>query len=428
MNSIVEIILTGLVDPLIWIKFMSSLGCNQNKVKCFGAFLGYYLLLVGRDLLAGCSNGSMIKMIMSFALAVYIFVVTYILFQGKLSEKIIGVCAFFCILFLSELITYELYETLIHKVFHTPVYARILYIVCDIFVKLFQIILCYWIFESKKIGIVLGKNKEAIGIVIVVASIISSIIMKNTSRKQSMNAAFIFQLIEILFIWYLVCSLVGFREKEKNIVFLSNEVSEMVGRQEHVRDVDRFRHDYASNTFVMKNLWNYKEYNELGKYVDKVFTDAVRVKILFEHPNFAIRIIISNLMDIAKKIGIPFSAEISVNEFQMKDEDICGILHNLVINALRDSVTAKRDEAHIVLQVSMIKNNYEIQCVNEFIDLDGFVGAFVIEPGEENLEFLFVEEIVKGYNGVIERNFITKDKKKSWKKVVLVQIPVPQKT
>lgn len=424
MDSVVEMLLTGLIDPLIWIKFMSSLGCNKSKMKCFGAFLGYYLLLVGRDLLAGYSNSSMIKMIMSSALAVYIFVATYVFFQGKLSEKIIGVCVFFCILFLSELITYELYVTLIHRVFHTPIYARILYIVCGIFVKLFQAGLCYWIFKNKNVGILFGKNKEIIAIVIVVASIVSNILMTNTSRKQSRSAALIFQLIEILFIWYLVCSLVEFRKKEKSILLLNNEISGMVGRQEYVRDVDRFRHDYASNAFVMKNLWNYKEYNKLGKYMDKVFADAVRVEILFEHPNFAIKIIISNLMEIAKKIEIPFFAEISVNEFQMKDEDICSIFHNLVINALGDSVQVPRSKAHVFLQVSMAKNEYKIRCVNEFIAIDGFTGTFVLEQGKENLELMFVEEIVKGYNGVVERDCIKEDKKRLWQKVVMIRIPV----
>ena len=163
MNSIVEILLTGLIDSLIWIKSMSLLGSNKSKGKYFGAFLGYYLLLVGRSLATGYWNSNTISMIMSSALLVYIFVATCMFSQGKLSEKIIGVCVFFCILFLSELITYELYETLTHWVFHKLVYAKILYIVCGIFVKLLQAVLCYWIFKNKNTETIFGKNEVEIG-------------------------------------------------------------------------------------------------------------------------------------------------------------------------------------------------------------------------------------------------------------------------
>jgi len=423
MNSIIEMLLTGLVDPFIWIKSMSSLGCNKSKMKCFGAFLGYYLLLVGRDLLSGYLNSSMIGIIMSAALAVYIFVVTYVLFQGKLSEKILSVSIFFCILFLSELFTYELYAVLMDIEIHTPVKAQVLKIYYWFFVKLLQGGLCYWIFKSKTRGTLFQKNKETIAIVIAIASILSSILMLNASKKQSRSAAFIFQLIEILFIWYLACSLVELRKKEKSISLLNKEVSDMDEKKENVRDVDQFRHDYASNAFVMKNLCNYKEYDKLGVYMDKVFTDTVRVEVVFEHPNFAIQIIISNLLEIAKKIRIPFSAEISVNEFHMKDEDICGILYNLVISALRDSVRVTRSKAHVFLKVMIADNTYKIQCINEIVAVDDFTGTFMQNQEEENLEFLIVEEIVKRYHGDMERECIIKDKM-TWSREVVVRVPV----
>lgn len=361
---------------------------------------------------------------MSSVLVVYIFVATCMFLQGKLSEKIIGVCVFFCILFLSELITYELYETLKHCFFHTPAYAKILYTVCGIFVKVLQAVLCYWIFKNKNTETIFGKSKETIAIVIVVASIVSSILMTNINRKQSRSVTLIFQILEILFIWYLVCSLVEFRKKEKNIQILNNEVRGMEQRKEHVRDVDRFRHDYASNAFVMKNLWNYEEYNKLGKYMEKVFPDAKKVTILFEHPNFAIQIIISNLMEIAKKMEIPFLAEINVDEFQIKEEDICSMLHNLVINAFRDSVQVPRSRAHVWLQASMEKNEYRIRCVNECIALNPVIETLELEQENDNLELMFVIEIVRKYHGFIEGNCMKSDKKKLGQNEVMIRIPI----
>ncbi|SES61887.1 ATP-binding protein [[Clostridium] polysaccharolyticum] len=423
MNSILEILLTGLIDPFIWIKSMSSLGCKKSKVKYIGAFLGYYLLLVGRDLLVDCLNVDMVRLIMSCALAVYIFTATYVLFLGKLFEKIMSVCVFFCILFLSELLTYELYITLVQENFYTSDYAKILNVFCGIFVKMLQVGLCYWVFGSKNIGVLFEKNKDIIAFVIIVASILSSVLMMDTSRKQSRNAALLFQLIEILFIWYLVCSLVEFRKKEKSIQILNDEVRGMTGRQKHIRDVDRFRHDYSTNAFVMKNLWNYKEYNKLEKYMDSVFEDVAKVKIQFEHPNFTIRIIISNLMEISKKIEIAFEAEISVNEFKMKNEDICTIFHDLVINALRESVIVPKGKAHVLLHVLESNNEYKIRCVNNFIAVDNFDSTLGQEQGKDSLENIFVEEIVEKYHGVIKRKCIKWDKK-LWQNEVLIQIPI----
>lgn len=423
MDSIIEMLLTGLVDPFIWIKSMSLLGSNKSKRTRFGAFLGYYILLIGRELLAGYTMSAMVKITMTIVLVVYILIATEMLVKGKLSEKIIGLFIFLC----SELIVLEVYVTLTHGTFYRPVDAKILYYGCCMFVKLFQFGLCYWIYKDKNRGILFGKIKETIAIGIVIASIISSMLMADADRNQSGKGLLIFQLIEILFIWYLVSSLVEFRKKEKSILLLNKEVDGMAGQQEYVRDVDRFRHDYASNAFVLKNLWNYKEYDKLGKYMEKVFADAEKVAIVFEHPNFAIQIIISNLMKIAKKIDIPFSAEMSVKVFHMKEEDICSILHNLVLNALRDSVQTRRSKVHVFLQVSLVENQYEMQCINEFLAVDGFTGTFLQEKEEENLEFFIVKEIVKRYNGFMDRNCIKMDKKRLWKEVVRIRIPVQQK-
>ena len=424
MNSIIVILLTGLVDPLIWIKSMSLLGSNKSKRTRFRVFLGYYLLLVGRELLAGYTENSIIKITMSIVLFVYILVATHVLFKGNMFEKIIGLFIVLC----SELIIFEVYVMLTHRTFYRHVDAKIIYYSCYIFVKLFQFGLCYWISKNKNIGILFGKIKKSIGIGIVIASIISSMLMANADRNQSGKGLLIFQLIQMLFICYMVCSLVEFKRKEKSILLLNKEIDGMAGQQEYVRDVDRFRHDYASNAFVMKNLWNYKEYDILGEYMEKVYSDAAKVAIVFEHPDFAIQIIISNLMEIAKKIEVPFSAEISVDEFKMKEEDICSILHNLVLNALRDSVQTTRSKVHIFLQVSLVENQYEMQCINEFLVIDGVAGTFNSEQEEENLEFLIVEEIVRRYHGVMERNCMKKDRKRLWKEEVRIRIPMQQKT
>ena len=105
MNSILEMLLTGLIDPLIWMKSMSTWGGNKDKKVRWRAYLGYYLLLVGKDLLTKKYDSNLLKILVSVILAAYIFGATWKLtiqlvasaLVGKLVSFILCGCPLVCV-------------------------------------------------------------------------------------------------------------------------------------------------------------------------------------------------------------------------------------------------------------------------------------------------------------------------------------------
>lgn len=406
MESVVEIILTGLIDPLIWIKSMSTLGCDKSKGKYYGAFFGYYLLLIGRDLLNTYSNVRGVNGYASPIIAVYIFVATFLLFGGNLHEKVISVCVFFGVLFASELIATEICLTFVHQDLDTLMHDRHMSFVCGSIIKALQIVECYWLFGSKKRVNYFYRNKEKISIIILLAIVLSNLLMKRYIDKISIDAILLFQMIEILLQWYILSSLFVFRKKEKIVWELGQEVSCNLERQELVSDIERFEHNFSTNGLILKNMFYYNEYDKFGKYMEEVFEDVEKAELLFSHSNIAVRILISGLIQSAKNMGIPFSARIPVEEFGMEDEDICSILQNLVKNGLEAATQVPRDIAHVSLQVLPNEYGYEIRCSNECMGKVDFTKTSKRDKNTHGFGVGIVDKIVAKHYGIIERTYV----------------------
>nr|WP_297938217.1 GHKL domain-containing protein [uncultured Lachnoclostridium sp.] len=405
MGAIIEIFLTGLADPIIWIKTMSTLGCNKSRAKYYGAFWGYYLLLVGRELFSNYCNVQSVNAYARIILAVYIVASTFILFGENLHEKVIGVCIFFCVLFVSELVATEICMALTHKELDSLMCNRGLRLSCWGIIKSLQVMMYYLIFSSKKRVNYFYSNKEKISVIILLAIMLSNLLMKRYVDQLSINAILLFQMIEILLQWYVLSSLFVFKKKEKTIWELSQEVSCSLERKELVSDIERFKHNYALNGLIMKNLCYYKKYDELGKYMEEVFKDVEKAELLFNHSNIAIRILISGLIQMANDMKIPFSVQVPVEEFGMDDEDICSILQNLVKNALEAASKVSHYSKHVTLQVLDTDDGYEIRCINDCMGEVNFDKTSKQNKQMHGLGVGIVDKIVAEHYGTIQRKY-----------------------
>lgn len=421
MESIIEIFLTGLLDPIIWMKSMSTLGCNKSKAKYYGAFGGYYVLLVGRDLLSNYSNVQNINGYARIMLAVYIVISTLFLFGGSLHEKVISVGIFFCILFVSELIATELYMTLTHKELDSLMHDPWLNFVCGSTIKTLQIIMCYWIFSSKKRVNYFYSNKEKIAIIMLMAIMLSNLLMKRYMDQLSINAILLFQLIEILLQWYILSSLFVFKKKEKTVWELSQEVSYSLERKELVSDIQRFERNYSTNGLIMKNMCDYQEYDGLGRYMAEVFEDAEKAELLFNHSNSAVRILISGLIRLAKDMKIPFFVQVSVEEFGMEDEDICSIIQNLVKNALEAASKVPHYNKHVTLQILDTDDGYEIRCINDCVGVVNFEKTSKRNKKMHGFGVGIVDKIVAEHYGTIQREYVKAEEKEMGYVTVSIQ-------
>lgn len=114
MAFILEAILTGWIDPLLWYKSMSALYIQKNKKLCFGAFVMNCLLLIFKQFITNTTQNSFIQIILMVGIQVYLIIVTVFLFEGCLHDKLISIFIFFCILSAAELLVMKCYAIIVH--------------------------------------------------------------------------------------------------------------------------------------------------------------------------------------------------------------------------------------------------------------------------------------------------------------------------
>ena len=146
---------------------------------------------------------------------------------------------------------------------------------------------------------------------------------------------------------------------------MQQDIRKNMERNELAQDIDRFKHSYSVNMLIMKNLLCNQQYDTFDTYMEEAFEDVEKAELLFNHSNITIRILMSGLIQTARKMRIPFAVRIPVQEFGMEDEEICSILQNLVKNGLEAAAKVPQDIAHVCLQVLPNEDGYEIRCSNE---------------------------------------------------------------
>ncbi len=418
MNSILKMLLTGLIDPVLWIKSMSTLGVRKNRTQCIFIFLIDYCLVLGKGIVERCNGGNIVRECAMFLIILYVIWATWYLFEGTFYEKIIHIFMFYCILIVTELSAMGIYISLYPENFDRG--DKIPDVICGM-VKILQGILCYYVFKENKTTKSLYQNMERLSLILVGFIILCNVYIEKAINKEGFT---ITTLLEIFFLcWYILSLVLALKGKNKHIGELEQKAKSSFGTTRQVSDIDQFRHDFSTNVFLLKNFWYYKDYEKLEHYMDTVFADVEKVKLLFEHPNFPVRIIVSKLIQMAERAGVPFSVQIEVNEFGMTDEDICTVFYNIGLNGLNLASEVPVKKAYVQLEALHNDTGYMIRCrrtctreenrqQDERKDLESV--AFGME---------LIDRIIKKYGGTVEK----KKGKSQWKNIfeeeVILQIP-----
>lgn len=407
---VLAVFFTGLFDPLMWIIVMSSFRRTRSKAKLCGAFLGYYIILIGKGLGQIWVNDSRYDILVNIMLVIYIFIASIILFEAEFNQKIIGICIFFGILFSSEIIIVELYIHIFKGNWNNVIHNQTINLVCNFLSKLLQIVGCYLLFFRKNvINYFLHKQKLVVAGV-GIGILIINIMLGNEDCKESLSVIILFEVIEIFFLWYMFCSIIVTKKKNKQITNLKKEAQNDTNRRNWVQDMEHFKQNLSDSIWIMRNLCYHKDYEQLGEFMDEVFGEVDRQELLFKHANISVRILVSELIQKAKEMRIRFNKTILVNEFGMEDEEICSILKNLVMNGLEAATKVPPDIAHVTLQVLPTKGGYEIRCINDCIGAVDFSKTTKKDRNNHGYGVAIVEEIVKRNHGTIERRYTSAER------------------
>lgn len=405
MAFILEIILVGWIDPFLWFKSMSALYDQKSKKRSICASFMYYVLIVIKQIISNTMGSPFLQVIAIVAIEFYLIFATVFCFEGSLYKKLVSIFAFYCILAATEVIVFKCYVTLVSADLDNLFQNRIANNICG-FANLFlKVITCYCIFVSVKIKQFFYCYKERVFLAVMGITILFFLMSRSFSHRKQSDMSFVTDTLWLLLLGNAFSFSFVSKKKDNDISDLQQDIRKSMEQNELAQDIDRFKYGYAVNMLVLKNLFYNQNYGTFESYMEEVFTDVEKAELLFHHSNLAIRILMSGLIQTARKMRVSLSVRILVQEFGMEDEEICSILQNLVKNGLEAAVKVPNDMARVSLQVLPNEDGYEIRCSNDCMGTVDFTKTSKRDKNAHGFGVGIVDKIVKKYSGIVTRDY-----------------------
>lgn len=432
MGEVVVSLLFGLIDPFLWIKSMSTLGVNKSKIKYVGAFVGFYLLIVLKEFIPSIfANSNIIETCLCtffhLVTVIYVLVVTIVLFEGGIREKILNVCVFFFLVFISELLVmgvFLLYKRDYLNLLFTDLGVNCL---CSCVSRILLAIGCYYLYVKRKLMNFFYHSQECIlvGIIIIVFDMLACAIIKDTKNmKEIIHVVLSLEIGQIALVWCILYVSHILKQKDRCIAELKQEISDNQKRQELIEKINHLKHDFPMHISMIKNLLHYEQYEQLNAYVDTTFETLENIELLYNHPNITVGILISELKKASQEMQVPFSSCIQVKDFGMKDEDTCCLLKNIIMNGLEATEKVHHKMAHVSLQILYTMEGYEIRCINNCVGMVDFTKTSKKDKENHGYGVSIIHKIVKKNHGTIEMKCRETDQKGIYLVVTAIQIPL----
>ncbi|HAU86621.1 MAG TPA: hypothetical protein DCW90_14370 [Lachnospiraceae bacterium] len=418
MQIFLDVFLTSWIDPFLWFKSMSTLGVRRSKKQCILIFSIYCCLIDAKGIGERYNEDGIVRECAMFLILFYGIWATWLLFEGTFHKKIIYMFVFFCILLVTELSIVGIYSLFYPKDIDGVLLNNTSNTIFGFLAKILQGLLCYCFFGRHKRINFFCQNRERLSLILMCYIMLSNLYLKRTVYKESPNTTLVLE--SVFLFWYILSSVLVLREKNKDIWKLKKKVDSGGNTKRQVRDIDQLRHDFSTNVFLMKNLLYYKDYDKLQHFMDTIFADVEKVRLVFDHPNFPVRIVISYLMQIAARAGIPFLIHIETNEFGMTDEDICIVLYNLVVYGLELASVISVREENVQLKVWHNQKGYAILCRCLCTKEEKLRQIDRRQEGSTIFGKELVVRIVKKYGGTMEIG----SEKSKWKNIYVKNINI----
>ena len=299
MAFILEIVLTGWIDPFLWFKSMSALYVQKSRKRCIWLFLIYWALLIVKKFMSNSIVNPSIQVVMIITVELYVIFATVFLYEGCFHEKVISVFAFYCILSATELIVIKCYVSLVHMDLDTILQNSMENFTCGILIKILESILCYCFFVSKRVKQFFYCNKERVALTVMAVVMLFGVLSRNSMHEKQSDKILLLDVVWLVFLWNVFSFLITLKKKDNDILDLQQDISRSIERNDLTQDIDRFKHSYSVNMLVMKNLLCNQQYDTFGAYMEETFEDVEKAELLFNHSNITIRILMSGLIQTA---------------------------------------------------------------------------------------------------------------------------------
>ncbi len=198
--------------------------------------------------------------------------------------------------------------------------------------------------------------------------------------------------------------------QEKN--FFLEKMSESIRiNQANLDEIRKVRHDIKNQFAVMNAMLADKKYDELETYFHRIMERNLYVVSTFDCGNQAVNMAINLEQAKANSLGLDLDCTAVVDKtLPIQDEDICGLLTNLIDNALE---SCEREEIRPALIKAALKQegDYLYIAITNPVkaeDAETVTSEELVTSKEDKKHHgyghIIVEEIVARYNGCINRS------------------------
>lgn len=196
------------------------------------------------------------------------------------------------------------------------------------------------------------------------------------------------------------------REIANNLRFQQIEMENKLNRDmtSIVDNLRSLRHDMNAHMGVLKGLLEFKQYEDMSKYLDSICQELVVANNFLVIENKVLSVLINSKMTKAVDLGIDFIPIITIKNILMTDRDMCALIANIIENSI-EAAEQVADNKYIMFKMEEKNGHCIIHCENTYSVKPVIkYKNFITTKPEKNLHGIgtkTIKSIVEKYNGFL---------------------------
>lgn len=232
-------------------------------------------------------------------------------------------------------------------------------------------------------------------------------------NQLALLALISFQLI-VLMAYYLNYAVCMYNNETLNLqaenLFARNDEEILKISQQNLEEIRRIRHDIRNHFAYMNMMVREERYEELVRYFEELELNIVQPLSRIDCGNRNISAILNLEASKANALGIKLDCRVIVSpHLQFQDNDLCGLLTNLIDNALEACERFALENAVVEVGINQKPHMLYISVLNPIDDSVDKSQLLLLQtkkplPQQHGFGSRIIDMIVKKYNGEINRS------------------------
>ena len=133
-------------------------------------------------------------------------------------------------------------------------------------------------------------------------------------------------------------------DQRERIQLMQMQEHQYIAQQTYIEESSRIRHDFRQSAITMLNLAEQNDVETLKDYLQSFVADLPQNEIRAWCRNLSVNALLNYYETLLEMYGVRRRWEISLSDCKISDNDLCGMLGNLLENVYHGCLTAKEQK------------------------------------------------------------------------------------